>query len=200
MKKILTLAITFIVLTITLALLPVHGEAEIYDNVIRLHVLANSDSEEDQTLKLKIRDALLTEVADMTCECKTIEQAQRAVEENMEKLLSVAAECVGENGYNYPVSIELGRESYPTRNYESFCFPSGDYISLRVKIGEAEGKNWWCVLFPPLCVSAASELRTEDALVNVGFTGEQYRIITDSHNTTYNVRFKILETIEEYIS
>ena len=94
--------------------------------------------------------------------------------------------------------VELGEEEYPTKNYESFCFPSGSYVSLRVLIGDAEGQNWWCVLFPPLCLSAATDKSsTEDAFIAVGLTQEQYKVITETDDTTYEVRFKILEGIED---
>ncbi len=202
MNKILTLAVSIAAIFIFLGLLPVHGEAEIYDNVMRLHVLANSDSEEDQELKLKVRDKLLAAVSEYNIECDNIDDAEVIVREHINELEKKAQECVKENGFDYPVDIVLVKENYPTKNYEDFCFPSGKYLSLQVKIGDAEGQNWWCVLFPPLCVSAASEtsVSAEDALINIGLTSDQYKIITDSQNTTYNVRFKILETVEGIFS
>jgi stage II sporulation protein R len=106
---------------------------------------------------------------------------------------------VNEQGYDYPVSVLLGKEEYPTRSYENCCFPGGTYVSLRVCIGEAEGQNWWCVLFPPLCLSAASandDQSNEDAFISVGLTGEQYRVITETDNVKYRIRFKILESVQ----
>lgn len=204
MKKVFALLVSVVVLFIFLGLLPVHGEAEIYDNVIRLHVVANSDSDEDQTLKLKVRDAVLAAVSDIEKEyaCENIEEAKLVIESHMEKIVCAAEESIYNEGYFYNVEVLLCEENYPTKNYEACAFPSGKYLSLQVKIGEARGENWWCVLFPPLCLSAASEATgsVEDALVNIGFTGEQYKIITDSDNVTYNVRFKILETFDEVFS
>ena len=200
MKKLLTLTVAVIVISIFLGLMPVHGESEIYDSVIRLHVIANSDSDEDQRLKLSVRDEILVKVADITARCDTLDEARTAVQMNLDEIEKIAADRVEKEGYKYDVCVELGEERYPTKSYESFCFPSGEYLSLQVKIGEAQGQNWWCVLFPPMCVSAASVKSSEDALINVGLSGQQYKIITDSHNTTYNVRFKILETIEEIVS
>ena len=204
MKKLLAFGVSIVAIFIFLGLMPVHGEADIYDNVIRLHVVANSDSEEDQTLKLKVRDSVLSVVSDM-CEkndCKNLQEARSVVEAHIDEIRAVAEERIAAEGYNYPVKVLLGEENYPTRNYEELAFPAGRYISLQVKIGEAEGENWWCVLFPPLCLSAASESvpSAEDALVNIGFSGDQYKIITQSDNVTYNVRFKILETLEGAIS
>lgn len=204
MKKLLAFGVSLVSIFVFLGLMPVHGEADIYENVIRLHVVANSDSEEDQVLKLKVRDSVLSVVSDM-CEknkCENVEEARAVVKEHIDEISAAAEERIAAEGYGYRVSVTLGEEKYPTRNYEELAFPGGKYISLQVKIGEGEGKNWWCVLFPPLCLSAASEssLSAEDALVNIGFSGEQYKIITQSDNVTYNVRFKILETLDGVIS
>ena len=101
---------------------------------------------------------------------------------------------------NYDVDIIIGEEYYPTKNYENCAFPEGEYVSLRVCIGEAEGQNWWCCLFPPLCLSAASEdadESNEDAFISVGFTGDQYKLITETEQPKYRIRFKILETIQK---
>ena len=197
MKKLITVAVSVALIISLIGLLPIHGEEEIYDNVVRLHVLANSDSDSDQALKLKVRDAVLLASGDILKKVKTQDEAIDAISENIDILEAAAAEVIYDEGFGYPVKVELSEEEYPTRNYEAFCFPSGEYISLRVLIGEAEGQNWWCVLFPPLCLSAATDKSSaEDAFISVGLTGEQYRIITESDNTKYTVRFKILETIE----
>ena len=203
MNKILTVVVAIFVLTLTLGFLPIRGEAQIYDNVIRLHVLANSDSEEDQALKLCVRDAILEATAEMTLTCDKIEDAELLFSEKIDYITDVARTCIAENGYSYDVSVELSEELYPTRNYDAFCFPSGEYLSLQVKIGDAKGQNWWCVLFPPMCLSAASKTSTataSDALINIGFTSEQYKLITESDNMTYTVRFKILETFEKALA
>ena len=193
-KKILTVLITLTLLITTLAVLPVHGESEIYSNVLRLHVIANSDSEDDQNLKLLVRDAVLAEAQILLCDVYDRAKAEETVMQNIEILRSVAEKTVLDNGYDYPVAIELGKEEYPTKNYESCSFPAGEYTSLRILIGEAEGQNWWCVLFPPLCLSAATDA---DAFASVGITDNQYQIITDSESTKYKIRFKILESFSE---
>ena len=193
-KKILTVLITLTLLITTLAVLPVHGESEIYSNVLRLHVIANSDSENDQNLKLLVRDAVLAEAQILLCDVYDRAKAEETVMQNIEILRSVAEKTVFDNGYDYPVAIELGKEEYPTKNYESCSFPAGEYTSLRILIGEAAGQNWWCVLFPPLCLSAATDA---DAFASVGITDNQYQIITDSESTKYKIRFKILESFSE---
>ena len=197
MKNLLPLIVTVALIIMIAGVLPIHGEQDIYDSVLRLHVLANSDSEEDQALKLKVRDAILADAEILLCDAESREEAEKIVSENIEAFEATAREAVAKEGYDYPVEIVLGQEEYPTRSYESLAFPSGNYLSLRVMIGDAEGQNWWCVLFPPLCLSSATEKAVaEDAFISVGLTGEQYRIITETDNAKYTVRFKILEAIE----
>ena len=201
MKNLLAIAVSVSLIFIFVALMPIHGESDIYDSVIRLHVVANSDSEEDQALKLKVRDAILAASAEKLSAAKTREEAIELVTEELGALEDTARVTISDEGYDYPVKIKLCEEDYPTKNYESFCFPSGNYLSLQVLIGDAEGQNWWCVLFPPLCLSAATDKTSaEDAFISVGLTEEQYKIITETDSTTYEVRFKILETIEEIFS
>lgn len=197
-KRILIATFTIIGLYVLLGFLPIHSEAAIYDNVLRLHVLANSDSNEDQTLKLEVRDRILEETATLFKDCKTKDEAREAVESNLDKIREIAEQTVREAGYEYGVSVSLGEEEYPTKNYEECCFPAGEYLSLRVMIGEAEGENWWCVLFPPLCIDAAGESR--EVFAEVGLTDEQYSFITETDNPKYKVRFKLLEVIEGALS
>ena len=175
--------------------LPVHGEEEIYDTVVRLHVRANSDSEEDQALKLRVRDAVLEVTGELVADCTTQEEAVSVLEAHMADLELAARSVIAAEGRDDAVSVMLGRETYPTRTYESCCFPAGEYVSLQVLIGAAEGQNWWCVLFPPLCLSAATE-GGEDAFVQVGLSKDQYGIITETGKTKYKVRFKILEVVQ----
>lgn len=191
MRKILTVILTVCSIFILLGFLPVHSEAEIYDNVLRLHVIANSDSDADQALKLKVRDALLDGSSDLFIGCNDRNGAARVVDKNRALLEEIARNTVIDQGYDYPITIELGEEEYPTRSYGEVCFPAGNYLSLRVIIGEGAGENWWCVLFPPMCLSAASVNRTDT--VPLGLTGEQYKLITETDDPRYTVRFKILE-------
>ena len=195
MKKILVLCVCICFIFIVLGVLPIHGEAQIYDSVLRLHVVANSDSEEDQALKLKVRDRVISAVNDAQKECSDIGEARIAVEAQLEDIAEAAADEIALQGYDYSVEVRLGEEEYPTKNYASLCFPSGKYLSLQVRIGDAAGQNWWCVLFPPLCLDAATSAN-EDAFIAVGFTPEQYKIITQTDNLKYEARFKILELIE----
>ena len=198
MRKFWILTLTVCLLIVTIALLPVHGEAEINDNVLRLHVLANSDSEADQALKLSVRDAILEVGVGLFDNVSSRDEAEAILKENLELLQDAANRVIAEAGYRYPVRFELGEEEYPERTYDSLCFPSGSYLSLRVIIGEGEGQNWWCVLYPPLCMSAASaEKREEETFISVGLTSDQYRIITKNTTPSYRARFKMLEVFEK---
>lgn len=200
MKTVTLLTALTLVIFLFLGLMPVHGEAGLYDNVLRLHVLANSDSEADQALKLEVRDAILEHCSPRLAACKSRDEAEEVVLAMQNEIEAIAEKTVFEAGCDYGVSVTLGKEEYPERSYDSLCFPSGEYLSLRVCIGEAEGKNWWCVLFPPLCLETASiktRKEVEEAFVAAGFTPEQYKIITESDKVTYRVRFKLLEILEE---
>ena len=195
-KRFCVAIVVTLVLLLLLSYLPIHGEAEVYDTVLRLHVLANSDSEEDQALKLKVRDGVLAVTAPLLETATTRDQAEAIIRSHMTDIQSAAEAVVAENGSEQAVTVMLDLEDYPTRNYESCAFPAGEYLSLRVCLGEAEGQNWWCVLFPPLCLSAATAKDdAEDAFIQVGLSKEQYGIVTETQSRKYRVRFKILETV-----
>ena len=199
-QKILIVAIVIMAITLAVGFLPIHGEEEIYDTVVRLHVIANSDSEEDQALKMKVRDEILDTINPVLESCSSREEAIAEIGKIKDEAIMRAKAVIMENGYDYSVDIEICHEKYPTRDYGSFVFPSGEYVSVKVKIGEAGGQNFWCCLYPPLCVSAATEVSGEyvdDAFIEAGLTGEQYKVITQTDEVKYRVRFKILEVVEE---
>ena len=187
-----------LIISLVIGLMPVHGEEEIYDAVVRLHILANSDSEEDQALKLRVRDAVLEVTSPLLEGCTDREDAVARLNEGLDEIKTVAEDVIREAGRTDPVTISFDLEEYPERTYDSFCFPSGEYLSLRVCIGEAEGRNWWCCLFPPLCkgVAAVPQEEAESAFVSAGLTPPQYKIITETDETVYKVRFKILELFQ----
>ena len=192
-KIILGICISFLIAFTVMSVLPVSGEEEIYDNMIRLHVLANSDSPEDQELKLKVRDAVLEEAEKISCTGPG--EAYIKAKDSLGVLKTAAESKIREEGYSYSVDVVLGEEKYPERDYDGFALPSGTYTSLRVLIGDAAGKNWWCVLYPPLCTAAATE--REEVFIAAGFTKGQYETITETKNKRYKVKFKIVEIIKE---
>jgi len=132
-------------------------EKAIASKMLRLHVLANSDTSEDQELKLKVRDAVLSEAQTITDGASTLDEVKQRITSSIALLETAAKECLAANGCVLPVKVMLERCMFPTKNYGFFSLPAGEYEALRVMIGEAQGQNWWCVLFPPLCNAAASE-------------------------------------------
>ena len=130
---------------------------QVRGEVLRLHILANSDSQEDQALKLAVRDRLLLEGADLFAPSRTLEEAVEAADASLPRLQALAQEEVEARGYDYPVSVSLSPTFFETRQYDQYTLPAGRYLALRVVIGSGEGHNWWCVMYPPLCVPAAAD-------------------------------------------
>ncbi len=178
-----------------LSLLPFHGEAEIYENTVRLHVIANSDDAEDQRVKLLVRDAILEAVAEKG-KSESKEGAVLKLTDMEEEIIEKSEKVLSREGFEDSVRIEFGKEKYPTRYYENFTLPAGTYTSLKVVIGEGEGKNWWCILYPPLC-TAASEGEAEEDFLAAGFSSEQYKLIKNDSGLKYKMRFRFLELFAE---
>jgi len=170
-------------------------QQELSDSLIRLHVIANSDSEADQALKLAVRDRVLAQAEALYPEGATLEEARESLESHLSALAAAGRSVVEEQGYDYPVSACLEECWFPTKEYEDFSLPAGDYTALRVVIGEGEGRNWWCVAFPPLCLGAASET-VEEAAQAGRFTSDQAALIT-KEDTGYVLKFKSLELLGE---
>ncbi len=190
MKTKITFCVSVLLLMMIMPFLPIRGEGDIYDNTLRLHVLANSDSTNDQQLKLLVRDALVEKADELASDCADIKEAKIVYSDNLDVLKTTAEEVIRKEGYDYAVSLTLDEEYYPERQYGNIRLPSGRYNSLKVNIGESEGQNWWCVLFPPLCVEAAE---AEEELIQTGFTPNQIKVLTDSETPKYVIRFRLLE-------
>ena len=131
---------------------------DLRDNVFRLHIIANSDSKDDQRLKLAVRDAILADSETLFLGADTLEDAIALASSNTSAIEAIAENTVRMNGYDYPVSVSVSKSFFDTRVYDDFTLPAGVYEALRVEIGDAEGKNWWCVLFPSICVGSAGKL------------------------------------------
>ena len=207
--RVLRIGVSVLLLMLVFTALPIRGESGIYDSVIRLHVIADSNEESDQRMKLFVRDRILSECASvLISEEKSAESAVLSLSADLSMVKETAARALedycAENGVrDIPtVACELGRERYPYREYERLCFPKGEYYSLRVIIGEGKGENWWCVLFPPMCFGAAVEVNAdeseEEEFISVGITSDQYKIISESDKPKYRLRFRILEIIESW--
>lgn len=198
MRFLLSFAASTLAAVTILSVMPVFGEAEIYNDVLRLHVIAESDSDEDQSLKLKVRDAVLNCISENMAECTTFDEAWQTIDSMRDEIIFAARECIGENGADATVSLELGREKYPRREYGDATLPAGVYNSLRITLGEGEGQNWWCILFPSVCTNFAVSGKSEEEYLAVGFTPQEYRIITGESGKV-KVRFKILELLSDVI-
>ena len=173
------------------------SQAALADQVIRLHVLANSDSEADQVLKLKVRDRVLATAEEYFTPGATLEETQAVLTAHLADIAAAGADQVAEEGYRYPVTVSL-EENYwfPTKEYTDFALPAGNYTALRVVIGEGDGQNWWCVVFPPLCLGSVSESSAQTALAG-GFSRDQVSLIT-GEDQGYVVKFKAMELWEEF--
>ncbi len=165
------------------------------EDVVRLHILANSDSEKDQAVKLKVRDALLKTNTRLLKSGVTKENAEIHFKNSKDELMKTAETVLKENGFYYGAQITLTEEYYETRAYGSLIFPAGEYLSLKVILGEGEGQNWWCVMFPPMCVPAASDV-TADSETAAEYLSENGEKIVSGGNK-YIVKFKIIELYEE---
>ena len=196
MSILIRLTASVLLSAVLLSVLPIAGEHRIYEDVLRLHVIAESDSADDQALKLKVRDAVLGCVSAAVGDCTSFEEANAVVTAMSEEIRSAAEACVRENGGNCSVAVELSPEKYPRRDYGSACLPAGVYQSLRVTLGDGAGKNWWCVLFPTVCIRFARETADEDAYIAAGFTPEEYRIIT-GNDGGWKIKFRILEILAD---
>lgn len=129
----------------------VYAYDEVKDSLIRFHVIANSDTEEEQNLKLKVRDGIIEYLYPYLNKAESIEESRAIISEREDEVVNLAIAIVRENGYSYGVTSELSRENFPEKAYGKIVLPQGNYEAFRVVIGEGQGKNWWCVMFPPLC-------------------------------------------------
>lgn len=165
---------------------------EISNQVFRIHILANSDSDEDQSLKLKVRDAVIASSEELLSQVHSKEDAIRVIENNLDYLKKVAQEVIFLSGYEYPVSLEIRNLCFDTRYYGNITMPGGFYDALQIRIGEAKGKNWWCVMYPSLCIFSASKTdRVEEKL-----TDDQYRIVSSEEG--FELRFKVVELFNSF--
>lgn len=164
-------------------------------DVLRLHVLANSDSDADQALKLAVRDRVLEEAAPYLEGVSSREQAEAVLSGALEPLARAGAEVVAQAGADYPVTVSLEQTWFPTKEYGDFALPAGEYTALRVVIGEGGGHNWWCVVFPPLCLGAVSE-SVEETAAMAGLSQSEISLMT-GEDEGYVVKFRLLELWEE---
>ena len=171
----------------------------ISNSVFRLHVIANSDSKEDQNLKYIVRDELIEYMNNIAKDCSSKEEVISIAKNNISNFENIARKTIEENGYNYNVTVEIGNFDFPTKSYGDITLPAGSYDSLRVKIGKAEGQNWWCVMFPPLCfVDVTSGVVPDESKQEMkdSMPEEEYSLISKTDNSEINIKFKLIELFE----
>lgn len=149
---------------------------ELPEKLFRLHILANSDSEEDQKLKYALRDYLIEDMDEVFSGCKTAGEAEKAAKENLTEIARKSQQFVYDSGFDYKITASVENVFFTTRRYGSTVVPAGNYDSLRILIGEGEGQNWWCVMFPPLCLGAVEEYVTADQDILMCKPGIQSRL------------------------
>ncbi len=172
---------------------------DLSNNFFRLHILANSDSNEDQNLKLKVRDNIIEYMNTISYEGLSKEEAIHLTYQHLNEFQKIAEETIYNEGYNYPVTLEVGNFYFPTKIYGNISLPAGYYDALKIQIGEAQGQNWWCSLFPPLCFvdisSGVIDEETEQELKD-NLTEEEFSIITNNTDTV-KFKFKLIEVFSE---
>lgn len=168
----------------------INTSEQISEEVFRLHILANSDSREDQELKLKVRDDILAAGEKLFKTSNSLEETIELCKKNLDFFQNTAENCLKENGSAHGVKVYVDKEYFNTREYEEFTLPSGIYNALKIEIGQGKGHNWWCVMFPAICLSGV----TDDEINNYLTEDEQKLIYSDSK---YEIRFKIVELYEK---
>ena len=172
----------------------IQTQQELSDKVVRLHVLANSDSQEDQALKLQVRDAVLNRAETLLTQSSSRSEAEGILRGQLLEFERLAENVIREQGYDYQVTAQLQGTEFPSREYEGFTLPAGEYLALRILIGAAEGQNWWCVVFPPLCTAVSAEVPA--SALAAGFTEDEVRLITEEDGG-YVLKLKTLEFWEQ---
>lgn len=170
----------------------------IQDSVFRLHVIANSDSEEDQNLKYIVRDKVLEYINRISGNQSSKEDVIKLANENIDEIKKIAENTIYENGYNYEVNLNIGNFAFPTKTYGDISFPAGYYDALKIEIGEAKGQNWWCVMFPPLCfVDVTSGVVPEESkeIIKENLSDEEYELLSENNNEI-SFKFKIVEMFQ----
>lgn len=164
------------------------------NDVLRMHILANSDSEEDQRLKLKVRDRLLECSDEIFGGCETLEDMESTAGSRLDYINGIVLQVIEENGFDYGAQTNLVNMDFDSRVYGNITMPAGNYEALRVTIGEAEGHNWWCVMYPPLCIPAAETVESDDETAKDYFSKEELDLMENPDD--YQVKLKCVEVFK----
>ncbi len=190
MRKVFGIMIPAMMIAFIVAVIPFFNSCqELSEDVMRVHILANSDSAADQSLKLSVRDRVLEHCSAYFDDCEDKNEAMAVTEDHLDEIEKVAEKEIRDQGFDYSVKAEVGQAYFNTRYYDEFTMPAGWYDSLRLTIGEGGGKNWWCVMYPALCVGAATDDKMKEDL-----SDSEYRVVTSDK---VDFRFKIVEYWED---
>lgn len=198
-KRLLLLLLLLFIYTFICAFSYVSAvSTDIQDSVFRLHVIANSDSAEDQNLKYIVRDKVLEYINSISGNETSKEDVINLAKSNINEIQKIAENTINENGYNYSVKLNIGNFAFPTKTYGDISFPAGFYDALKIEIGEAKGQNWWCVMFPPLCfVDVTSGVVPEESkeVIKENLSEEEYELLSENSDDI-NFKFKIVEMFQ----
>lgn len=198
-KRLLLLLLLLFIYTFICAFSYVSAvSTDIQNSVFRLHVIANSDSEEDQNLKYIVRDKVLEYINSISDNETSKEDVINLAKTNINEIQKIAEDTINKNGYNYSVKLNIGNFAFPTKTYGDISFPAGFYDALKIEIGEAKGQNWWCVMFPPLCfVDVTSGVVPEESkeVIKENLSEEEYELLSENSDNI-NFKFKIVEMFQ----
>ena len=193
----------FLILTLFFSLSITYAKSvsrDISNSVLRLHIIASSNSNTDQSLKLAVRDRILNEAGYLFKDIKSADEAATVASENLSKIIKIAEDEINRQGFHYSAQAEVGEFAFPTKSYGDITLPSGKYTALRIKIGNAKGENWWCVMYPPLCLTDGIMSYTDEAKSQLksDLSDEEYSLITkeSSGPIPVEIRFKVVEIFQ----
>lgn len=169
-------------------------QSSLADKVIRLHILANSNSSIDQAIKLKVRDNVIKEISPLLEKSKSISESREIINNNINFIETVANNTLSQFSNDKAVAT-LAKSNFPVKTYSNISFPAGEYEALKITIGEGRGENWWCVMFPPLCFTNSAVKFDEDSVATLqeNLSAEEYKLISEPHKSDVKIKFKLLE-------
>ncbi len=199
MKKLTAAIISAIIFTFFLSAYSEKTEKNIADNIIRLHITANSDSAADQEIKLKVRDRIIKEMSPILADAENFEESKQLVLENIDAIRSYADSELENNGVSYTSRCSLGKCFFPTKTYDDITLPPGEYTALNIALGGGEGKNWWCVMYPPMCFVDGNTVISEQnrEILENNLDTDTYDLITNNGECPdIQIKFKIVEVFQ----
>ena len=196
-KKIFIISLFIITILIYTSAYAINIQNNIADKVIRLHVIANSNSTIDQSIKLKVRDEVIKNISPLL-NCSNINESRAVLSNNLNKIEEIANATLAKY-CDDKANVNISNSKFPTKTYDNFSFPAGNYEALKITIGEGKGENWWCVMFPPLCFTNSSVEFSDNAVETLkqNLSDEEYEFISESNKSKVKIKFKLLEWLNK---